>query len=97
MNILNELFDIGIAITVHKSAPSDDEERYLKMMMKIDPNDPGVFERNTNQISYRIQGYTVRDQPILVRGSLIVFMTVLALKAFQDIVGNGIVPVGPNG
>ena len=29
----------------------DDQERYLKMMMKLDPYDPHVLERNRNNIA----------------------------------------------
>ena len=29
----------------------DDDERYLKMMMKLDPNDSDVLERNRNNIA----------------------------------------------
>ena len=42
-----------------KSTSSDDEdicwsdeERYLKMIMKLNPNEPRVFERNTNNILF---------------------------------------------
>ena len=66
MHILKWLFDINTKINVLKqyagkpmfdiSASSDDEERYLKMIMQIDPNEPGIFERNTNNISYNLYG-----------------------------------------
>ena len=55
MSIVKLLLGIGETLidceTVFgNSSYSDDQERYLKMAMKIDGKDPDVLERNENKI-----------------------------------------------
>ena len=47
-NINNLKFQLRIDVSL------DDQERYLQMIMKIDPNDPDFLERNTNNKNYQI-------------------------------------------
>ena len=59
MSIVKLLLDIGETLndceTVNgNSSFADDQERYLKMAMKIDSEDPYILERNENHIIYRM-------------------------------------------